>query len=158
MLTLFLIVFIIGLIVGIILYEKLSYDCDCDYEFVFGGISVVSGVGALVSLIIIIILIVDIFDGVTIDERIALYEEQNSKIESQISTLVEGYMDYESNTFDKLKDEDVIALISLYPELKADTLVSNQCELYIENNKNIIQLKEEKIRLRPKKFLVYFGK
>lgn len=155
MLTLFLIIFIIGSIIGIILYER---DCNCDNEFIFGGISLVSGICALVLLIIITFLIRDIFDGVTIDERIALYEEQNSKIESQISTLVEGYMDYESNTFDKLKDEDVIALISLYPELKADTLVSNQCELYIENNKNIIKLKEDKIRLRPKKFLVYFGR
>ena len=33
---------------------------------------------------------------------------------------------YESNTYGDLKDESSITLVSLYPELKADTLVENR--------------------------------
>lgn len=155
MLIVCLVIFIGIAVLMAILSDKVdSYSIETG----FGVLTIAWGVMSVVAAFFLIIFITDIVSGITIDERIALYEEQNSKIESQISTLVEGYMDYESNTFDRLKDEDAIALISLYPELKADTLVSNQCELYIENNKNIIKLKEEKINLKPKKFLVYFGK
>lgn len=87
-----------------------------------------------------IVLIVMVANGKTIDERIALYEEKNAEIESNISELVQNYMDYEQNTFKSVSNNDsAIVLVSLYPELKSDTLVESQCNLYIENNKKITE-------------------
>lgn len=114
---------------------------------------VVLGVG-----VIMVCLIFIVSKGSTIDQRIALYEEKNAEIESNISELVQNYMEYEQNTFESVSNKDsAIVLVSLYPELKSDTLVEGQCNLYIENNKKITQLKEDKINLSVKRWWLYFG-
>lgn len=138
---------------GLIFLAESSLD---DTIFVFGA--VLLGFIAIVSGVLLILYSIKLTEGRVIDERIALYEEQNAQIEEQINSLVQNYMEYESNTFNNLNSENLITLISLYPELKSDTLVSQQCDLYIENNKKILELKEEKISLSVKKFWVYFGK
>ena len=85
--------------------------------------SFLSLVASIICLIVICILSTSIFTSSTIDSRISMYEEENAKIEKSISTAVQGYMDFESETFTNLKDEDAMSLITLYPELKSDTLV-----------------------------------
>ena len=81
-----------------------------------------------------------------------MYEEENDEIEEEISTLVNTYMAFEKATFENLKvDGDIVALVSLYPELKSDELVQAQITLYMSNQKKIINLKEELIDLDKKK-------
>ena len=89
---------------------------------------------------------------------ISMYEEENNQIESQIGELVNKYMEYEGSTFKDLKNEDSVALVSLYPELKSDALVEKQIEVYIENNKKIKNLKKKQIELLTYKWRLYFGK
>ena len=61
-------------------------------------------------------------------------------------------MAFEQETFESLKTEcDLVALVSLYPELKSDELVQSQIELYISNQKKIVKLKEELIDLDKKR-------
>lgn len=96
--------------------------------------------------------------GYTIDQKIEMYEAQNAAIESSIEVTVKSYMDYEERTLTGLKDKDAINLVSLIPELKTDTLVQQQINVYITNNDAIIQLKEDKINLSKDKWLLYFGK
>ena len=67
-------------------------------------------------------------------------------------------MNYESDTYGNLKNESSITLVSLYPELKADTLVEKQIEIYTENNKKIKELKEKIINISNYKWLLYFGR
>lgn len=110
------------------------------------------------SFIAVIILSVYVTKGATLDERIELYSEQNEKIETEITELVEKYMNYESKTFKELSPESAITLVSLYPDLKSDALVQSQCDLYIENNKKILELKEAKVNLSVKKWWLYFGR
>lgn len=98
-----------------------------------------------------------IASGRTIDEKIALYQEENEKIENKIDILVKEYMDYEKNIFIDMKSETSIELVSLFPELKADEFVSSQISLYETNSKEIRRLKEEKIELSHKRWLLYFG-
>lgn len=93
-----------------------------------------------------------------IDSQILMYEEENSKIEESINLAVQNYMDYESTTFTALKDEDLISLVSLFPELKSDTLVQKQIEVYLSNNAQIKGLKKEKIDLSKAKWNLYFGR
>ena len=96
-------------------------------------------------------------NGRTLDDKIAMYTEENIKIEEKIGTLVKEYMEYESNTYIEIKNESVISLVSLYPELKADELVKKQINIHTDNNLNIKALKEQKINLSKYKFWLYFG-
>ena len=98
-----------------------------------------------------------IVNGRTIDEKITMYTKENQKIEEQIGTLVEKYMNYESNTYFKIKGESTMSLVSLYPDLKADELVQKQINIHTSNNSKIKSLKESKLNIRNYKFWLYFG-
>ena len=68
-------------------------------------------------------------------------------------------MKHEQDTYADLKtEESSITLITLFPELKSDALVQQQLEIYVDNNAKIKSLKEEKIDIAKKKWVLYFGK
>lgn len=117
--------------------------------------------GGLVSaclLIWIFYLIYTVGTGFTIENTIAMYEEENASIEESINVTVKGYMDFEASTYGELKDKDAINLVSLFPELKSDTLVQKQIEVYVANNAKIKELRETKIELSKSKWMLYFGR
>lgn len=92
-----------------------------------------------------------------IDERIEMYQEENTKIQGDVSRIVGEYMDWEKETYDIIKNESPIVLVQLFPELKSSELVSRQIDLYIENNNMIKALREKKISIKLDKFWLYFG-
>ena len=96
--------------------------------------------------------------GATIDRKIAMYEEENSAIEESIDITVKSYMDFEASTYIELKDKDAINLVSLFPDLKSDTLVQQQIHVYVANNQKIKELKEAQIDLSKAKWKLYFGR
>lgn len=98
-----------------------------------------------------------IANGRTLDNKIAMFTEENQKIEQQINVLVEEYMEYESNTYVEFKNESAISLVPLYPDLKSDELVQQQIEIYTNNNAKIKSLKEKKLNIANYKFWLYFG-
>ena len=112
----------------------------------------------LVMIIVIGVSVCSVVEGSVIDNKIAMYQEENTNIETQMDVLVEKYMDYESETLGELKGKSSIALVSLYPELKTDELVKQQVEVYTSNNEKIKELKEQKINLSIWKWWLYFGK
>lgn len=124
-----------------------------------GGAMVVGGVIAIVIVLIAsLALIGSVVQISVIDEKIAMYEEQNANIEERIETVVKQYQEYESGIMTEIGDKDsYITLVSLYPELKSDTLVSKQIEVYLSNNENIAALKNEKINERAYRWWLYFG-
>lgn len=99
-----------------------------------------------------------IIHGRTIQSKIDMYTEQNKEIEQDVNILVKNYMDYESDTYGSLKGESSISLVSLYPELKSDSLVKEQISLYTKNNRDIRKLEEKKINISTWKWWLYFGK
>lgn len=115
-------------------------------------------IGFVVCLITIVVLSWSIVSGYTLESKINMYTEENQNIEEDMNILVEQYMNYESDTYGNLKNESSITLVSLYPELKADTLVEKQIEIYTENNKKIKELKEKIINISNYKWLLYFGR
>ena len=115
-------------------------------------------VGAFVCLIVAIVLCTGVKDGAVIDEKIAMYKKENTKIEAQMDMLVSKYMKFETDTYGELKNESSITLVSLYPDLKSDELVKKQIDVYESNNKEIRKMKERKIDLKVLKWWLYFGK
>lgn len=139
-------VFIVGII--------LDWHIDEDIAF---GMELFGGLGALIMLIVVIGLGVSVSKLNVIDDKIAMYQEENTRIEEQIAAVVEGYQDYESDIIKSVSPESSITLVSLYPELKADELVKSQIEIYTKNNEKIKSLKEKKISGSVTRWWLYFG-
>lgn len=132
---------------------------DAEYEgtiFYLGGLGAI-GLGIL-DVIVVISIILLFANGITAKPKIEMYEKENQKIEEQVDVLVKQYMEYEGKTLKEFKSENSITLVSLYPELKSDTLISKQIEVYIANNNKIKELKEKEIEMKIGKWLLYFGK
>jgi hypothetical protein len=97
------------------------------------------------------------------DKKIAMYEEENKNIQTQVAEIVKNYQDYEKNTYTEslknidLSNTDVVVLAQLYPDLKANEMINKQIEIYQENNKKIKELKEQKINNEMSKWWLYLG-
>lgn len=87
-----------------------------------------------------------------------MYEEENTKIEQQIADVVTQYQEYEAGIFTEVAPESAMTLVALYPELKSDTLVQSQIEVYADNNKQIKELKCMAINTSVIRWWLYFGK
>lgn len=96
--------------------------------------------------------------GKVINQKISMYQTENSNIEQQVDTLVKQYMKHEDDTFEKVDKKETMTLVSLYPELKSDSLVKEQIKVYNKNNTQIKKLKEKKIDVSVSKWWLYFGK
>ena len=97
-------------------------------------------------------------NGRDIKSRIAMYEERNAIIEQQVELTVKTFTDHETEVFNDANPESFITLVSLYPELKSDELMSKQIDVYLDNNQRICDLKEEELKLQRARFWLYFGK
>ena len=143
---------IILIVAGFIIFEK-TYD----FEFAGGAMAAVGTVSLLVSFIAAIILCISVSDLVVIDQKIEMYEEENAKIESRLAETVAQYQQYEKDIFTEVSPDSSVTLVSLYPDLKSDTLVQKQIETYVANNDNIKAMKEQKISGDVYRWWLYFG-
>lgn len=123
-----------------------------DEEMVIGG-SLLAG-----GFILIMILIMLIDFPYNIEKKLAMYEEENLKIETKIKNTIKSYMEYEQETYDKvLKDADLTTMVLKYPELNSNELIKAEIEMYKENNKKIKELKEKQINRSVMAWWLYFG-
>ena len=94
-----------------------------------------------------------------VDEKIAMYEEENIKIEEKVRNSVKGYMDFENDTLKNLIDtSDLQTLLIKYPDLNSNELVKMEIETYKENSQKIKELKEKSVTRHYKAWWLYFGK
>ena len=152
-----LVILVIGILMialGTVLYDKL----DCGKDEIGTIFQIVGTVATIISTIVSIVLLICVLNRVNIDKKIALYEEENTKIEQQIADTVKQYQEYETGIFTEVSPEDSITLVALYPELKSDTLVQSQINVYVENNKTIKELKSSAVNAPVYRWWLYFGK
>lgn len=140
-------------ITGCVIYYKGNYDTE---GFGF-GVGVVGGITFTISMVATIVLGVEALSLSVVDDKIAMYQEENNKIETQIAEIVKQYQEYEKDIFIEVSPESAVTLVSLYPELKSDSLVQKQIEVYVANNETIKTLKESKINGNVVKWWLYFG-
>lgn len=139
---------------GSILYCNL----DGDKEAIGTSLQITGAIIIMISAIASIILFISVINRVGIDKKIAMYEEENTKIEQQIADVVTQYQEYEEGIFTEVAPESAMTLVALYPELKSDTLVQSQIEVYVDNNKQIKELKSMSINASIFRWWLYFGK
>ena len=163
MIVLFGIISAISLIVGVIIYNinEKKINIKGGYsETLYNGSSATMIIGGAILVVCIIASLCvggKISSLSYIDDKVALYQTENDRIESEINTIIENYKDYEQGTFERFKGKDATTLVTLFPELKSDKLVKKQIDIYNDNKKKIVQLKEEKINVKPFKWWLYFG-
>lgn len=147
---------IVILVISILLFflSDIVFDSDNDGEFV---LAIISSSFIVVSLISVAILAIQVSNLSVIDQKIAMYEYENAKIEQQIETAVTAYQQHEKDVFTEVKPDSYIQLVSIYPELKSDTLVKEQIKTYQSNNKKIKELKVAAINGNVKRWWLYFG-
>lgn len=143
---------ILMIVGGCILDRKTGVDSDICFGI--SGIGMVVGFFALLGLIIVG---VNVKSLSVIDDRIVMYEEENARIEQQIADVVEQYQKYETDIFREVAPENAVTMVSLYPELKSDSLVQAQIEVYTENNKMIRNLRDKQIKGNVYRWWLYFG-
>lgn len=152
MILVILAVAIILTVVGAIIFEK-----SIDFEFLGCCVLTAGIVSLVISGIVTIVLVCCVSDSFVIDQKIEMYEEENARIESQLAETVAQYQRYEKEIFTEVSPESSVQLVSMYPELKADTLVQKQIETYVANNNTIKELKAEKICGKIYRWWLYFG-
>ena len=152
MLSVFLIIGLIILISGIVCGINNYWRNDSDITTTVIG-AIITGI----TIISILFNISTIIDNKITDEKIVLYETENSKIEKEIGSIISHYMQWEADTYKDTNTENIITLVNLYPELKSDELIKTQIELYIQNNATIKQLKSYKLETIKAKWWLYFG-
>lgn len=146
---------VILVIAVLLIILGICWSCKTD----LGDLIAILGVIVLlISLVMIVINSVKVVKGRTYEKKIEMYQKENAKIEQQIDSIVLNFIEHEDKTFGNAKNEGNIALVSLYPELKSDSLVKEQIKIYNNNNSKIKFLKESDIDTMTAKWWLYFGK
>ena len=153
MITLILILILAIAIISVVVNNKSRYGSD-KAGFIFE----VSVFCLVIFLIPFIALLMSVSNGSTIDSRIELYQSQNTEIESKVQATVASYLAHEKQAYRDLKPNNAIAVVSAYPELHSNELVKKQIEVYEDNNRKILGLKEEKLNQSVYKWWLYFGR
>lgn len=138
-------------IICIVVYVQLSKKYDIEWINVFTIIFIA------LAVLFCLLGIPGTIDSRYTDQKIQMYQEENEKIEEDVSVIITQYMKHENETFNMSKIKSSTVLIQMYPELKSNELVSKQIDIYNENNKKIKKLKLEKIKNQKAKFYLYFG-
>ncbi len=92
-------------------------------------------------------------------QLIQIYEEENKKIETQISEAVQVYLAHESEVYSniKLPNDGLVSVVAAIPELNSSQLISKQIEILESNNEKIKKLKDKVAQLSESKWWLYFG-
>lgn len=119
-------------------------------------------IGTFITLLCITFLTVGVYnsENSTIDNRLSVLEEQNQIVLSQVEPLVQKALEYESNTYKdfKLDAAKIIAFTQLYPDLKANAFLNKQIDVILANQKEIKQLKLDKVSLNAYHFWLWTPK
>lgn len=138
---------VIAMVTCIIISSKTEPNEYCEFSVhgLFFVLAWAFGVIAFAMVVTICCLAPKVATASIIDDKIAMYQEENAIIEQDIFT-------------DLKTEESSITLVTLFPELKSDILVQQQLEIYVENNAKVKRLREERIDITKLKWLLYFGK
>ena len=127
----------------------------------FGFLAVVPGVlGAIFAIIFGIWTlwnIIVVASGFGIQEKIQIYEDQNTQIEQSIDAAVKAYCEHEQITYVQMSDGAVALIAAAYPELASSELVKTQMEVWTSNSNELKDLKSDLVDFHRAQYFLYFG-
>lgn len=127
----------------------------------FGFLAVVPGVlGAVFAIVFGIWTlwnIIVVASGFGIEEKIQIYEDQNTQIEQSIDAAVQAYCEHEQITYVQMSDGAVALVAAAYPELASSELVKTQMEVWTSNSNELKELKSDLVDFHRAQYFLYFG-
>lgn len=127
----------------------------------FGFLAVVPGVlGAVFAIVFSIWTlwnIIIVASGFGIQEKIQIYEDQNTQIEQSIDAAVKAYCEHEQITYVQMSDGAVALVAAAYPELASSELVKTQMEVWTSNSNELKDLKSDLVDFHRAQYFLYFG-
>lgn len=127
----------------------------------FGFLAVVPGVLGTVFAIVFGIWtlwnIIVVASGFGIEEKIQIYEDQNTQIEQSIDAAVQAYCEHEQITYVQMSDGAVALVAAAYPELASSELVKTQMEVWTSNSNELKELKSDLVDFHRAQYFLYFG-
>lgn len=137
---------LLGIFVILIIISAIGAELTDKCDGVFVTLCAVGMVGAIVTLCIALFFITPSYQKLNyIDTKIEYLTEENAKIDEDVKAIVASYQDHEKEFYKEFENVSASTLITLYPEIKSDTLVNSQIEIYLENQKEIKNLNLQKI-------------
>lgn len=101
--------------------------------------------------------IIVVASGFGIQEKIGIYEEQNTQIEQSIDAAVKAYCEHEQITYVQMSDDAVALVAAAYPELASSELVKTQMEVWTSNSSELKDLKSKLVDFHRAQYFLYFG-
>lgn len=101
--------------------------------------------------------LIAIASGFGIEEKIQIYEEQNTQIEQSIDAAVKAYCEHEQITYVQMSDGAVALVAAAYPELASSELVKTQMEVWTSNSSELKYLKSKLVDFHRAQYFLYFG-
>lgn len=112
----FILLFVIA--VALIVLAVLNEDLAESFGILGGLIGFIALIGIFVNIGFLVY-------GRTLDDKIAMYEQENAAIEQSVDVLVKDYYKHESDTYSSLKPENAVLFASAYPELQSNELATS---------------------------------
>lgn len=152
MITLFLL-----LSIGCIVLAEVLSNSNCKLCTVFAIPGIIGVAGCAIFGIWTIWNVICVSSGFGIQEKIEIYEDQNTQIEQSIDAAVKAYCEHEQITYVQMSDGAVALVAAAYPELASSELVKTQMEVWTSNSNELKELKSKLVDFHRAQYFLYFG-
>ena len=152
MITLFLL-----LSIGCIVLAEIIDNSNCKLYTIFAIPRIIGVAGCAIFSIWTIWNIFTVASGFGIQEKIQIYEDQNTQIEQSIDAAVKAYCEHEQITYTKMSDGAVALVAAAYPELASSELVKTQMDVWTSNSHELKDLNSKLVDFHRAQYFLYFG-
>ena len=152
MITLFLL-----LSIGCIVLAEVIDNSNCKLCTVFAIPNIIGVAGCAIFGIWTIWNVLCVASGFGIQEKIQIYEDQNTQIEQSVDAAVKAYCEHEQITYVQMSDGAVALVAAAYPELASSELVKTQMEVWTSNSQELKELKSKLVDFHRAQYFLYFG-
>lgn len=132
-------------------------NSNCKLCTIFAIPGIIGVAGCIVFGIWTIWNVMCVASGFGIQEKIRIYEEQNTQIEYAIDAAVKAYCEHEQITYVQMSDGAVALVAAAYPELASSELVKTQMEVWTSNSNELKGLKSKLVDFHRAQYFLYFG-
>lgn len=152
MITLFLL-----LSIGCIILADVLENSNCKLCTIVAIPGIIGVAGCAIFGIWTIWNVICVSSGFGIQEKIQIYEDQNTQIEQSIDAAVQAYCEHEQITYVQMSDGAVALVAAAYPELASSELVKTQMEVWTSNSSELKDLKSKLVDFNKARYFLYFG-
>lgn len=148
---------LLAIALGLVLLAEIIDGSTNKFGFLAVVPSVLGAIFAIIFGIWTLWNIIVVASGFGIQEKIQIYEDQNTQIEQSIDAAVKAYCEHEQITYVQMSDGAVALVAAAYPELASSELVKTQMEVWTSNSKELKDLKSDLVDFHRAQYFLYFG-